>query len=139
MKRLGFISVSYTHLSHAATKDDLYYQARHVQIAHDDETLTELYDGCYIQSEAEIYEVMSSQIGEENVKLGLASTNKVADMIENVDMPFQAPQLPTYPLPDGFEDNLSYLKHLTAVSYTHLDVKFHCKLDFWLCLHTCAP
>lgn len=92
--------------SHAATKDDLYYQARHVQIAHDDETLTELYDGCYIQSEAEIYEVMSSQIGEENVKLGLASTNKVADMIENVDMPFQAPQLPTYPLPDGFEDNL---------------------------------
>ena len=99
--------------SHAATKDDLYYQARHVQIAHDDETLTELYDGCYIQSEAEIYEVMSSQIGEENVKLGLASTNKVADMIENVDMPFQAPQLPTYPLPDGFEDNLSYLKHLT--------------------------
>lgn len=99
--------------SHAATKDDLYYQARHVQIAHDDETLTELYDGCYIQSEAEIYEVMSSQIGEENVKLGLANTNKVADMIENVDMPFQAPQLPTYPLPDGFEDNLSYLKHLT--------------------------
>lgn len=99
--------------SHAATKDDLYYQARHVQIAHDDETLTELYDGCYIQSESEIYEVMSSQIGEENVKLGLASTNKVADMIENVDMPFQAPQLPTYPLPDGFEDNLSYLKHLT--------------------------
>ena len=99
--------------SHAATKDDLYYQARHVQIAHDDETLTELYDGCYVQSEAEIYEIMSSQIGAENVKLGLANTNKVADMIENVDMPFQAPQLPTYPLPDGFEDNFSYLKSLT--------------------------
>ena len=27
-------------------------------------------------------------------------------------MPFQPPQLPTFPLPDGFEDNYSYLKHL---------------------------
>lgn len=99
--------------SHAATKEDLYYQARHVQIAHDDETLTEIYSGCYLQTEKEIHEIMDSQIGFSNVCLGLNISNEIADMIDVVNMPFQEPQLPTFPLPDGFEDNLEYLKYLT--------------------------
>lgn len=98
--------------SHASTKEDLYYQARHVQIAHDDETLTESYEGCYLQSEQEIHEVMDSQIGIENVNIGLENTNKIADMIEVVNMPFQSPQLPTYPLPEGFASNHEYLTKL---------------------------
>ena len=55
---------------------------------------------------------MDSQIGYENVCLGLENTNKVADLIENVDMPFQKPQLPTFPLPDGYRDNNEFLWHL---------------------------
>lgn len=98
--------------SHAATKDDLYYQARHVQIAHDTETMSESYEGCYIQSEQEIYDIMTSQIGKENVKYGLEQTNVISDMIDDVKMPFQEPQLPTYPLPKGFKDNNEYLWHL---------------------------
>lgn len=98
--------------SHASTKEDLYYQVRHVQIAHDDETLTESYEGCYLQSEQEIHEVMDSQIGIENVNIGLENTNKIADMIEVVNMPFQSPQLPTYPLPEGFASNHEYLTKL---------------------------
>jgi DNA polymerase-3 subunit alpha len=98
--------------SHASTKEDLYYQARHVQIAHDDETLTESYEGCYLQSEQEIHEVMDSQVGIENVNIGLENTNKIADMIEVVNMPFQSPQLPTYPLPEGFTSNHEYLTKL---------------------------
>ena len=55
---------------------------------------------------------MDNQIGYENVCLGLENTNKVADLIENVDMPFQKPQLPTFPLPDGYRDNNEFLWHL---------------------------
>lgn len=98
--------------SHAATKEDLYYQGRHVQIAHDTETLSEAYEGCYLQTEEEIHEIMDSQIGVEAVNVGLLCTNEVADLIDYVDMPFQDPKLPTYPLPDGFNSNYDYLKHL---------------------------
>ncbi len=99
--------------SHTAKKEDLYYQARHVQIAHDDETLTESYEGCYLQSEQEIHEIMDSQVGKENVDIGLKNTNIIYDLIEEVNMPFQEPQLPTFPLPEGFKDNHEYLIKLT--------------------------
>lgn len=98
--------------SHAATKEDLYYQDYHVRIARDNETLAELYDGCYLQSEKEIHETMDSQIGVDNVNIGLENSDIIADLIDVVNMPFQPPQLPTFPLPDDFEDNYSYLKHL---------------------------
>lgn len=98
--------------SHAATKEDLYYQARHVQIAHDTETLSESYEGCYLQSEDEIYEIMTPQIGAGNVSYGLNQTNLIAEMVEEVHMPFQSPQLPTYPLPDGFNSNYEFLLDL---------------------------
>lgn len=98
--------------SHAATKEDLYYQARHVQIAHDSETMSESYEDCYLQSEEEIHNIMDSQIGYEAVCKGLETTNEITDYCEEVKMPFQDAQLPTYPLPDGFKSNYDYLKYL---------------------------
>lgn len=105
--------------SHAPKKEDLYYQNKLIQIgrksSNNDKNAienSEVYEGCYMQSEDEIHEVMDSQIGYENVCLGLENTNKVADLIENVDMPFQKPQLPTFPLPDGYRDNNEFLWHL---------------------------
>lgn len=105
--------------SHAAKKEDLYYQDKLIKIgrnsSNNDKNAienSEIYEGCYMQSEDEIHECMDSQIGYENVCIGLSNTNKVADLIDNVNMPFQEPQLPTYPLPDGFEDNYDFLCHL---------------------------
>lgn len=105
--------------SHAPKKEDLYYQDKLIQIgrksSNNDKNAienSEVYEGCYMQSEDEIHEIMDSQIGYENVCLGLENTNKVADLIENVDMPFQKPQLPTFPLPDGYKDNNEFLCHL---------------------------
>lgn len=102
--------------SHAPTKDDLYYQDKLIQIGrhstnNDKNAIenSEVYDGCYIQTEEEIHEIMDSQIGYDNVCIGLENTNKVSDLIENVDMPFQSPKLPTFPLPDGIKDNNEYL------------------------------
>lgn len=103
--------------SHVAKKEDLVYQARHIQIARDEDTLTELYDDCYLQSEDEIHAIMDRQIGKQNVDIGLENTNKIADMIDVVNMPFQEPQLPTYPLPEGFNDNCSYLRYLTGLGW----------------------
>lgn len=105
--------------SHAPKKEDLYYQDKLIQIgrksSNNDKNAienSEVYEGCYMQSEDEIHEIMDSQIGYKNVCLGLENTNKVADLIENVDMPFQKPQLPTFPLPDGYRDNNEFLWHL---------------------------
>ena len=105
--------------SHAPKKEDLYYQDKLIQIgrksSNNDKNAienSEVYEGCYMQSEDEIHEIMDSQIGYENVCLGLENTNKVADLIENVDMPFQKPQLPTFPLPDGYRYNNEFLWHL---------------------------
>lgn len=98
--------------SHAATKEDLHYQGYHVQIAHDSETMSEAYNDCYLMSEEEIHNVLDEQIGVETVNIGLANTNEIADLCDIVDMPFQAPKLPTFPLPEGFKDNYEYLQYL---------------------------
>ena len=105
--------------SHAATKEDLYYQDKLIQIgrnsANNDKNAienSEIYEGCYLQSEDEIHAIMDEQIGVENVTIALANTNKIADMIDVVNMPFQPPQLPTYPLPEQFTSNYDFLLHL---------------------------
>ncbi len=97
--------------SHAATKEDLYYQGRLVQIAHDSETMSESYNDCYLMSEEEIHSILDEQIGVDAVNIGLVNTNEIADMCDVVNMPFQAPKLPTFPLPDGFNNNYEYLKY----------------------------
>lgn len=105
--------------SHAPTKEDLYYQDKLIRIGrssskNDKNAIenSEVYEGCYMQSEEEIHEIMDSQIGYENVCVGLKNTNEIADLIDNVDMPFQKPKLPTFPLPEGFESNYDFLGHL---------------------------
>lgn len=105
--------------SHAPTKEDLYYQDKLIRIGrssskNDKNAIEniEVYEGCYMQSEEEIHEIMDSQIGYENVCVGLENTNEIADLIDNVDMPFQKPKLPTFPLPEGFKSNYEFLGHL---------------------------
>lgn len=103
--------------SHSATKEDVYYQGRHVQIAQDKETMSESYEGCYLQSTEEIHDVMDKQIGSLAVNIGLNNTNKIAELVDNVKMPFQEPQLPSYPLPDEFETDYQYLCNLIEVGW----------------------
>ena len=98
--------------SHAATKEDLYYQGRLVQIAHDSETMSESYNDCYLMSAEDIHAVLDSEIGVDAVNVGLNNTNEIADLCEEINMPFQDPKLPTFPLPEGFNDNYEYIKHL---------------------------
>lgn len=105
--------------SHVPKKEDLYYQDKLIKIGrssskNDKNAIEneEIYEGCYMQTEEEIHECMDSQIGYKNVCIGLENTNKIADLIDDVDMPFQKPKLPTFPLPDKFKNNNSFLWHL---------------------------
>lgn len=98
--------------AHASTEEELYYQGRHVQIAQDQETMTELYEGCYLPTIERIHEIMDKQIGYDNVVIGLENTIEIRNMVEDVKMPFQEPQLPSFPLPKPFNNSSEYLKHL---------------------------
>lgn len=111
--------------AHAAKESDLFYQKWHVQIAHDNDTLNEAYEGCYLQSVEELHEHLDSVIGENAVDVGILESNNVADLIEDVKMPFQPPRLPTFPLPEGFNDNYEYLKYLVSEGWTKRRIKFN--------------
>lgn len=108
--------------AHASTKEDLYYQGRHVQIAQDRETMSESYEGCYIQSIQEIHDIMDKQIGYDMVELGLENTNKINEMIEDIQLPFQEAQLPSYPLPKGFKNDNEYLIKLVEEGWNKRNI-----------------
>lgn len=98
--------------SHAVNQSDLYYQARFVQIARDSDTMSESYEDCYMQSEEEIHAIMDNQIGYDNVCIGLENTNKIADMCDEVHLPFSAPKIPTFQIDPHFKSNYEQLVYL---------------------------
>lgn len=97
---------------HAATKEDLYYQGYFLRIAQDKETASEVYDGCYMMTDKEIHSVLDKQIGVDAVNKCLRNTDIVAELCEDVKMPFHEPELPVIQTPDGFSDTRKYLRHL---------------------------
>ena len=88
-----------------------------VQIARDSETVGEVYDYCYMQSEEEIYDILSLNLDKNIIKVGLDNTNYIADLCEDVTVPFQEPKLPHYPLPSGYESNYDFLKDLIEIGW----------------------
>ena len=102
---------------HAATKEDLYYQDYFLRIAQDKETASELYDGCYLMSDDEIHDVLDKQIGYDAVCECLKNTDVVADLCEDVDMPWHEPELPHIEIPDKYSSSAEYLRELTWDGY----------------------
>ena len=102
---------------HAATKEDLYYQDYFLRIAQDKETAAEIYSGCYFMSDEEIHEVLDKQIGDEAVCECLKNTDLVADLCEDVDMPWHEPELPKIDIPEKYSNSAEYLRELTWQGY----------------------
>ena len=102
---------------HAATKEDLYYQDYFLRIAQDKETAAEIYSGCYFMSDKEIHEVLDKQIGFEAACECLKNTDLVADLCEEVDMPWHEPELPKINIPDKYSSSAEYLRELTWQGY----------------------
>ena len=55
---------------------------------------------------------MDPQIGRDYVTMGLRNTIFASNLIEQIHLPWQEPQLPTFPLPEGFDTNTQYLRYL---------------------------
>lgn len=97
---------------HAATKEDLYYQDYFLRIAHDTETATEIYEGCYFMSRDEQHRILDSQIGYEAAEWCINNTDEVADLCDDVDMPWHEPELPKIEIPPQYSNSAAYLKDL---------------------------
>lgn len=97
---------------HAATKEDLYYQDHFLRIAHDTETATEIYEGCYFMSRDEQHRILDSQIGYEAAEWCINNTDEVADLCDDVDMPWHEPELPKIEIPPQYSNSAAYLKDL---------------------------
>lgn len=104
---------------HAATKEDLYYQDYFLRIAHDKETAAEIYEGCYMMSEDEIHEVLDKQIGYEAACECIKNTDVVADLCEDIDMPWHEPELPKIDIPEKYSSSAEYLRELTWIGYAN--------------------
>lgn len=104
---------------HAATKEDLYYQDYFLRIAQDKETASEIYSGCYFMSDEEIHKVLDKQIGYDAVCECLKNTDLVADLCENIDMPWHEPELPKIEIPDKYSNSAEYLRELTWQGYSN--------------------
>ena len=102
---------------HAATKEDLYYQDYFLRIAQDKETAAEIYGGCYLMSDEEIHEVLDKQIGYDTVCECIKNTDLVADLCDDVDMPWHEPELPKIDIPNTYKDSAEYLRELVWQGY----------------------
>ena len=102
---------------HAATKEDLYYQDYFLRIAQDKETASEIYGGCYMMSDDEIHNILDKQIGYDAVCECLKNTDIVADLCEDVQMPWHEPELPKIDIPSGYTDSAEYLRELVWQGY----------------------
>lgn len=102
---------------HAARKEDLYYQDYFLRIAQDKETAAEIYSGCYFMSDGEIHEILDKQIGHDSVCECLKNTDMVADLCEDVDMPWREPELPKIDIPSEYSNSAEYLRKLTWDGY----------------------
>lgn len=97
---------------HAATKEDLYYQDYFLRIAHDTETAAEIYEGCYFMSREEQHRILDGQIGYEATEWCINNTDEVADLCDDVDMPWHEPELPKIKIPPQYSNSATYLKDL---------------------------
>lgn len=102
---------------HAATKEDLYYQDYFLRIAQDKDTVSEIYNGCYMMSDEEIHNILDKQIGYDAVCECLKNTDVVADLCEDVQMPWHEPELPKIDIPYGYTDSAEYLRELVWQGY----------------------
>lgn len=71
--------------SHMLSKDGQEAHSIFVEISQDRE-VGESYADCYLQSAEDIYDIMSSQIGEENVTKGLQESLRIAELVELVNI-----------------------------------------------------
>ncbi len=84
----------------------------------------------YLKSRQEMYELFS------DIPEAITNTQLIADKIEDYDISTKEILLPSFPLPEGFESEDEYLKHLTYEGakklYNPISEKIRERMDFEL-------
>lgn len=104
---------------HYARKEDKKYQSLFLRIANDRDTASEIYDGCYFMSDAEMHTILDHQIGEDAVTQCILNTDMVADLCDSVTMPWHEPELPKISIPAPYTSSAEYLRALVKQGFTN--------------------
>lgn len=82
----------------------------------------ESYQGCYLQTEDEIYNTLSNQFSRGIIKTGIEESNKIADMVEEIDIGLNRGNvMPKINIEGNFESHEEYLRYLVFQTF---DEKF---------------
>ncbi|MFC8686003.1 DNA polymerase III subunit alpha [Brevibacillus porteri] len=86
-----------------------------IQIGQDRE-VGETYEGCWQTDIATIHHVMDKQIGYDAVEAGIDTTDLIAGLC-NMEIGLHQDLMPQIKIPDGFQSEQDYLKHLIKVGW----------------------
>jgi DNA polymerase-3 subunit alpha len=86
-----------------------------IQISQDRE-VGETYEGCWQTDIQGIHDVMDSHIGYDAVEIGINTNDEVAEKC-NVEIKLKQDLMPKIKIPDNFESDLAYLKHLINIGW----------------------
>lgn len=92
-----------------------------VEISEDRET-GEMYSGCYLQTEEQVYETLGNQFSKEVIAKGIKETQNIVEIIQDIDIGITNKAImPKIKIEEGFSDNKEYLRYLV---YKTFDEKF---------------
>lgn len=93
-----------------------------IQISEDRDDVSELYQGCWLQSENDVYNTLN-EFDIEDVRQGIETTQLIADMVDDdINIGLGAGlQMPVVPIPAGYANEDEYLRYLV---YSKFDEKF---------------
>lgn len=108
--------------AHYLKENDAEAHSIFIRISEDRDSVTELYQGCWLQEEKDIYNILS-EFDQEDIKQGIEATQLIANMVDdNIDIGLGAGlQMPPVPIPPEYANEDEYLRYLV---YSNFDSKF---------------
>ena len=108
--------------AHMVSSDQLHTHAIFVEIGEGREA-GESYTDCYLQNDNDVYETLKSQFSKDIIKQGIQETQKISEMIENIDIGLNKGNImPEVDIPTEFDSHEKYLRYLV---YKTFDEKFN--------------
>ena len=108
--------------AHMLTKDQIDTHSIFIEIGTDRE-VGEAYEGCYLQSESDVYENLETYLQNEIIKNAIKETHKISNMIEEIDIGIGKGNLmPKIKTPKSFNSNIEYFRSIINENF---DKKFN--------------
>lgn len=99
--------------AHYLKENDAEVHSIFIRINENRDSVTELYQGCWLQEEEDIYKTLS-EFEEEDIKQGIEATQLIADMVDDeIDIGLNTGlQMPPVQIPNAFANEDEYLRYL---------------------------